>query len=81
MDTPDGYVNLSLILKLVSLQGHNVVLLANHQTEADPAVMALLLESSHPYISENLVCQGLLSLLFDLDQTVANVSTIMDRHT
>lgn len=35
-------------------QGHNVVLLANHQTEADPAVMALLLESSHPYIAQSL---------------------------
>ncbi|KAL2619871.1 hypothetical protein R1flu_000076 [Riccia fluitans] len=35
-------------------QGHNVFLFANHQTEADPAVMALLLESSHPYLAENL---------------------------
>lgn len=35
-------------------QGDNVVLLANHQSEADPAVMALLLESTHPYISQNL---------------------------
>lgn len=59
MTYTDGYVDLLLILKLVSLQGHNVVLLANHQTEADPAVMALLLESSHPYVSENLVCRGL----------------------
>lgn len=30
-------------------------LFANHQTEADPAVMALLLETSHPYLAENLV--------------------------
>ncbi|BBN15444.1 glycerol-3-phosphate O-acyltransferase [Marchantia polymorpha subsp. ruderalis] len=35
-------------------QGHNVFLFANHQTEADPAVMALLLETSHPYLAENL---------------------------
>ena len=35
--------------------GHNVVLLSNHQTEADPAVIALLLEHSHPYLAENLV--------------------------
>ncbi|KAL3681948.1 hypothetical protein R1sor_024904 [Riccia sorocarpa] len=35
-------------------QGHNVFLFANHQTEADPAVMALLLESSHTYLAENL---------------------------
>jgi len=35
-------------------EGHNVILLSNHQTEADPAVMALLLEHSHPYLAENL---------------------------
>lgn len=35
--------------------GHNVVLLSNHQTEADPAVIALLLEHSHPFLAENLV--------------------------
>ncbi|GAQ86900.1 Glycerol-3-Phosphate Acyltransferase [Klebsormidium nitens] len=34
--------------------GHNVVLLSNHQTEADPAVIALLLEHSHPFLAENL---------------------------
>jgi glycerol-3-phosphate O-acyltransferase len=37
------------------MQGHNVILLSNHQTEADPAVMALLLEHTHPYLAENLV--------------------------
>ncbi|KAK4788426.1 hypothetical protein SAY86_019745 [Trapa natans] len=35
-------------------QGHNVVLISNHQTEADPAVIALLLEFTHPYIAENM---------------------------
>ncbi|KAK4792363.1 hypothetical protein SAY86_022798 [Trapa natans] len=35
-------------------QGHNVVMISNHQTEADPAVIALLLELAHPYIAENL---------------------------
>ncbi|MCO5598173.1 hypothetical protein L7F22_052265 [Adiantum nelumboides] len=35
-------------------QGENVVFLANHQTEADPAVMALLLETTHPYLSQSL---------------------------
>ncbi|KAG0624325.1 hypothetical protein M758_3G239800 [Ceratodon purpureus] len=35
-------------------EGHNVILLSNHQTEADPAVMALLLEQTHPYLAENL---------------------------
>lgn len=32
-----------------------MVLLSNHQTEADPAVMALLLEHSHPFLAENMV--------------------------
>ncbi|KAJ7544623.1 hypothetical protein O6H91_09G086200 [Diphasiastrum complanatum] len=36
-------------------KGHNIVLLSNHQTEADPAVIALLLESTHPYLAENLI--------------------------
>lgn len=44
-----------LIVSASPWQGHNVILLANHQTEADPAVMALLLEHSHPYLAENLV--------------------------
>ncbi|XP_039806260.1 glycerol-3-phosphate acyltransferase, chloroplastic-like isoform X4 [Panicum virgatum] len=36
-------------------QDHNVVLMSNHQTEADPAIIALLLEKSNPWISENIV--------------------------
>lgn len=36
-------------------KGHNVILMSNHQTEADPAVIALLLEATHPYIAENLI--------------------------
>ncbi|KAE8727057.1 Glycerol-3-phosphate acyltransferase [Hibiscus syriacus] len=36
-------------------QGHNVVLISNHQTEADPAVIALLLEKTNPHIAENLI--------------------------
>ncbi|KAJ1296091.1 hypothetical protein BS78_01G272300 [Paspalum vaginatum] len=36
-------------------QGHNVVLMSNHQTEADPAIIALLLEKTNPWISENIV--------------------------
>nr|GEX74494.1 glycerol-3-phosphate acyltransferase, chloroplastic [Tanacetum cinerariifolium] len=31
----------------------NVILISNHQTEADPATIALLLETTRPYISEN----------------------------
>ncbi|KAK3428759.1 hypothetical protein EUGRSUZ_E00228 [Eucalyptus grandis] len=34
-------------------EGHNVVLISNHQTEADPAVIALLLEGTHSHIAEN----------------------------
>ncbi|KAK3446061.1 hypothetical protein EUGRSUZ_A01818 [Eucalyptus grandis] len=34
-------------------KGHNVVLISNHQTEADPAVIALLLEGTHSHIAEN----------------------------
>lgn len=36
------------------LQGHNIILMSNHQTEADPAIIALLLESRLPYIAENM---------------------------
>ncbi|XP_043695539.1 glycerol-3-phosphate acyltransferase ATS12, chloroplastic isoform X2 [Telopea speciosissima] len=35
-------------------QGHNVILISNHQTEADPAVIALLLETTNPHIAENI---------------------------
>ncbi|KAL3681949.1 hypothetical protein R1sor_024905 [Riccia sorocarpa] len=35
-------------------QGHNVILFSNHQSEADPAVMALLLDFCHPYLSEKM---------------------------
>ncbi len=35
--------------------GHTVVLLANHQTEADPAVFANLLEASHPKLAQNVI--------------------------
>ncbi|KAJ9135101.1 hypothetical protein P3X46_032320 [Hevea brasiliensis] len=36
-------------------QGHNIVLISNHQTEADPAVIALLLDKTNPSIAENLI--------------------------
>ena len=36
-------------------QGHNVVLLANHQTEADPGVWALLLEKTHPQLATDII--------------------------
>ncbi|XP_021765581.1 glycerol-3-phosphate acyltransferase, chloroplastic-like [Chenopodium quinoa] len=36
-------------------QGHNIILMSNHQTEADPAVIALLLEKTNSLIAENLI--------------------------
>ncbi|KAI4369914.1 hypothetical protein MLD38_018308 [Melastoma candidum] len=36
-------------------QGHNVVIMSNHQTEADPAIIALLLEKTHEEIAQNLI--------------------------
>ncbi|KAH9687381.1 glycerol-3-phosphate acyltransferase [Citrus sinensis] len=39
---------------LLDIEGHNIVLISNHQTEADPAIIALLLESTNPHVAENL---------------------------
>ncbi|XP_076930708.1 glycerol-3-phosphate acyltransferase, chloroplastic-like isoform X1 [Bidens hawaiensis] len=36
-------------------KGENAILISNHQSEADPAVIALLLETTNPYISENII--------------------------
>ncbi|NP_001290538.1 glycerol-3-phosphate acyltransferase, chloroplastic [Elaeis guineensis] len=36
-------------------QGHNIVLMSNHQTEADPAIIALLLERTNSHIAETMV--------------------------
>lgn len=30
-------------------------MISNHQTEADPAIISLLLEKTNPYIAENMV--------------------------
>ncbi|KAG9453010.1 hypothetical protein H6P81_005914 [Aristolochia fimbriata] len=35
-------------------QGHNIIIISNHQTEADPAVISLLLETTHPNITEKM---------------------------
>ena len=35
--------------------GDNIILLANHQTEADPGVFALLLEASHPNLATEVI--------------------------
>lgn len=36
-------------------QNHNVILLANHQTELDPQAFSILLEKNHPQIAEQLI--------------------------
>jgi glycerol-3-phosphate O-acyltransferase len=36
-------------------KGENVVLLANHQTEADPQAIAVILEKTHPQIGEKII--------------------------
>lgn len=36
-------------------QGHNIVLMSNHQTEADPAIIALLLERTNSHIADTIV--------------------------
>ncbi|KAI4328026.1 hypothetical protein L6164_020423 [Bauhinia variegata] len=57
-DLRNSYVgNISLFYEMEEKlkQGHNIVLMSNHQTEADPAIIALLLETAVPYIAENLI--------------------------
>ncbi len=36
-------------------QNHNVIFLANHQTEADPQALSLLLEENYPSLSESVI--------------------------
>ncbi|PKA55733.1 Glycerol-3-phosphate acyltransferase, chloroplastic [Apostasia shenzhenica] len=58
IDLRKSYVgNISLFSNMEQhlQQGHNIVLFSNHQTEADPAVIALLLERTHPRIAESTV--------------------------
>lgn len=58
IDFKNSYVgNISLFLEMEEkLQlGHNVILMSNHQTEADPAVIALLLEKTSPHLTENMI--------------------------
>ncbi|KAG5228648.1 glycerol-3-phosphate acyltransferase [Salix suchowensis] len=50
-----GNVNIFNEIQEKLQQGHNIVFISNHQTEADPAVIALLLETSSPHIAENLI--------------------------
>ncbi|CAK9173448.1 unnamed protein product [Ilex paraguariensis] len=57
IDFRDSYVgNISLFYEMEEKleQGDNIVLMSNHQSEADPAVIPLLLETTNPNIAENL---------------------------
>ncbi|XP_057467159.1 glycerol-3-phosphate acyltransferase, chloroplastic isoform X2 [Actinidia eriantha] len=57
IDFRSSYVgNISLFYEIEEKlqQGHNIVFVSNHQTEADPAVIALLLEATHPHIAEKM---------------------------
>uniref|UniRef100_A0A6V7QY65 Glycerol-3-phosphate acyltransferase, chloroplastic n=1 Tax=Ananas comosus var. bracteatus TaxID=296719 RepID=A0A6V7QY65_ANACO len=58
IDFRKSYVgNISLFCEIEEKlrQGHNVVLMSNHQSEADPAVFALSLERTNPRIAETIV--------------------------
>jgi glycerol-3-phosphate O-acyltransferase len=51
-----GVDKLNEIHKLTSEQGHNVVFLSNHQTEADPQVISLLLErNGHAELAQKMI--------------------------
>ncbi|ESW30242.1 hypothetical protein PHAVU_002G136600 [Phaseolus vulgaris] len=57
VDFKNAYVgNMPLFIEMEEKlkQGHNIILMSNHQTEADPAIISLLLETRLPYIAENL---------------------------
>lgn len=57
IDYKNSYVgNCEIFDKIVEqlAMGHNVILLANHQTEGDPGVMALMLEKHYPSLATSL---------------------------
>ena len=49
-----GFENIEKMLKQLS-QGENVILLANHQTEADPQILDTLLEKKYPDFVKNII--------------------------
>lgn len=50
----EGLSQIEQIEKYIK-NGENVVLLANHQIEADPQVLYLMLEKTHPELSQNMI--------------------------
>ncbi|XP_019423898.1 PREDICTED: glycerol-3-phosphate acyltransferase, chloroplastic isoform X2 [Lupinus angustifolius] len=58
VDYRNSYVgNMSLFIEIEEKlkKGHNIIFMSNHQTEADPAIISLLLEKQLPYIAENMM--------------------------
>lgn len=58
IDLPRSTVSGIDTLDQISTQlknGENVVLLANHQTEADPQIISILLEKTHPQVGEKII--------------------------
>ncbi len=58
IDFPRSHVHGQEALEQIDSQlrkGENVILLANHQTEADPQIISLLLERTHPHIAEKMI--------------------------
>lgn len=49
-----GLENLDAISSDLS-DGHNIVLFANHQTEADPQAISILLNRSHPQLADKII--------------------------
>lgn len=58
IDFRNSYIgNISVFYEIEQklLEGHNIVLISNHQTEADPATIGLLIEKKYPHIAEKMV--------------------------
>lgn len=55
--TNSSVVKLDIVDRMIGQmkQGHNVILLANHQTEPDPQAISLLLEKTHPLFVEEMI--------------------------
>ncbi|GAB4186415.1 MAG: 1-acyl-sn-glycerol-3-phosphate acyltransferase [Simkaniaceae bacterium] len=49
-----GWENLAAIEHQLQ-EGHNVILLANHQIEADPQAISILIEKVHPKLAEEMI--------------------------
>ncbi|XP_039142072.1 glycerol-3-phosphate acyltransferase ATS12, chloroplastic isoform X3 [Dioscorea cayenensis subsp. rotundata] len=50
-----GNISIFYDMEEILRQGHNIVLMSNHQTEADPAIIALLLERNFPHLAEKMI--------------------------